>query len=151
LRYVFLLLISIAFCSFAGGYDRKDFNYHSYEASTSIGFYTEKSCDFIIIDHMVSLKDAYESGAIYWDASKKETFANDRSNHVPSCSRVNSSKGAAGPSDFLRRSNNGKGFEYKIVRFCDYVQRYYEVKVRYRLSFKANDIHPIVSCGITQI
>jgi hypothetical protein len=100
---------------------------------------------------MVSLKDAYESGAIYWDASKKETFANDRSNHVPSCSRVNSSKGAAGPSDFLRRSNNGKGFEYKIVRFCDYVQRYYEVKVRYRLSFKANDIHPIVSCGITQI
>jgi hypothetical protein len=38
---------------------------------------------------------------------------------VPSCGRVNSSKGSEGPSDFLRRSRDGRGLEYDIVRFCD--------------------------------
>jgi hypothetical protein len=46
---------------------------------------------------VVSLKDAYESGAASWSDSKKQTFANDRANHVPSCGRVNSSKGSAAP------------------------------------------------------
>jgi len=82
----------------ADGYDRKDFNYRSYKPNTSIGFYTNKTCDFINIDHIVSLKDAYDSGASSWGASRKKAFANDRSNHVPSCGRVNSSKGSEGPS-----------------------------------------------------
>ena len=60
--------------SFAGSYDRKDFNYRSYKPDTSIGFYTNKTCDFINIDHIVSLKDAYESGAASWGASKKKAF-----------------------------------------------------------------------------
>jgi hypothetical protein len=51
-------------------YDRKDFNYQSYKPSTSIGFYTNQTCDFINIDHIVSLKDAYDSGAASWGASK---------------------------------------------------------------------------------
>jgi hypothetical protein len=133
------IAIAIISVSFADGYDRKDFNYRSYKPNTSIGFYTNKACDFINIDHIVSLKDAYESGASSWGASKKKAFANDRSNHVPSCGRVNSSKGSGGPSDFLRRSNDGKGLEYDIVRFCEYVQKYYAVKVKYGLSLVSND------------
>ena len=133
------------------GYDRKDFNFHSYKPNTSTGFYTNQSCDFINIDHVVSLKDAYESGAASWSNSKKESFANDTSNHVPSCGPVNSSKGSAGPSDFLRRSNDGKGLEYEIVRFCEYVQKYYAVKIKYGLSFRYNKIQPFESCGITSI
>ena len=74
---------------------------------------------------------------------------NDRSNHVPSCGRVNSSKGSARPKDFLRRSNDGKGLEYEIVRFCEYVRRYYAVKVRYDLSLADNDSVTFKSCGIT--
>ena len=62
--------------SYADGYDRKDFNYRSYKPNTSIGFYTNKACDFINIDHIVSLKDAYESGAASWSASRKKAFAN---------------------------------------------------------------------------
>ena len=100
----------------AEGYDRKDFNYRSYKPNTAIGFYTGKTCDFINIDHVVSLKDAYESGAASWSDSKKQSFTNDRQNHVPSCGRVNSSKGSAVPKDFLRRSRDGKGLDYKIVR-----------------------------------
>ena len=153
---VFSLIISaialnIVSPAFADSYDRKDFNYRSYKPNTSIGFYTNKACDFINIDHIVSLKDAYESGASSWGASKKKAFANDRSNHVPSCGRVNSSKGSEGPSDFLRRSRDGRGLEYEIVRFCEYVQKYYAVKVKYGLSFKDNETRPFEGCGITPI
>ena len=70
---------------------------------------------------------------------------------MPSCGRVNSSKGSEGPSDFLRRSNDGKGLEYNIVRFCEYVQKYYAVKVKYGLSFIGNEMHPFEGCGITSI
>ena len=143
-----LAIISLAS---ADSYDRKDFSYRSYKPNTSTGFYTGKTCDFINIDHIVSLKDAYESGASSWGASKKKAFANDRSNHVPSCGRVNSSKGSEGPSDFLRRSRDGRGLEYEIVRFCEYVQKYYAVKVKYGLSFKSNKINVFQGCGITSI
>ena len=135
--------------AFADSYDRKDFNYRRYKPNTSIGFYTNKTCDFINIDHIVSLKDAYESGASSWSASRKKAFANDRSNHVPSCGRVNSSKGSEGPSDFLRRSNDGNGLEYEIVKFCEYVQRYYAVKVKYGLSLVSNDKKTFARCGLS--
>ena len=137
--------------SFADSYDRKDFNYRSYKPNTSIGFYTNKACDFINIGHIVSLKDSYDSGAASWGASRKKAFVNDRSNHVPSCGRVNSSKGSEGPSDFLRRSNDGKGLEYEIVRFCEYVQKYYAVKVKYGLSFRGNKTHPFEGRGINSL
>ena len=146
-----IVLLSHAFAAYADSYERKDFNYRSYKPNTSIGFYTNKTCDFINIDHIVSLKDAYESGAASWGASRKKAFANDTSNHVPSCGRVNSSKGSEGPSDFLRRSRDGRGLEYDIVRFCEYVQKYYAVKVKYGLSFKGNKKRPFEGCGITSL
>ena len=133
----------------AGSYNRTDFNYQSYKPSTSIGFYTNQTCDLINIDHIVSLKDAYDSGGASWGAAKNESFANDRSNHVPSCGRVNSSKGSAGPKDFLRRSNDGRGLEYEIVRFCEYVQRYYAVKAEYGLSFEGNDGNTFEQCDVS--
>jgi hypothetical protein len=147
LKLLFLLGCLVPL-SFASSYDRKDFNYRSYKPDIDVGFYTGKTCDFINIDHIVSLKDAYESGASSWSASKKKAFANDRSNHVPSCGRVNSSKGSEGPSDFLRRSNDGRGLEYEIVRFCEYVKKYYAVKVKYELSYISNKAKLFKSCDI---
>ena len=132
------MLLYIASAAYAEGYNRSDFNFHSYKPDTSIGFCTNQSCDFINIDHVVSLKDAYDSGGASWSAIKKESFANDRSNYVPPCGSVNSFKGSAVPSDFLRGSNDGKGLEYKIVRFCEYVEKYYAVKQRYGLSLRGN-------------
>ena len=145
------IVIGTVSLSFADGYDRKDFNYQNYKPNTFIGFYTNKTCDLINIDHIVSLKDAYESGAASWSASRKKGFANDRSNHVPSCGRVNSSKGSEGPSDFLRRSRDGIGLEYEIVRFCEYVQKYYAVKVKHGLSFGSNKKRPFEDCGLTSL
>ena len=148
-----IILASFCLSSFviSDNYERKDFNYRSYKPNTSIGFYTNKTCGFINIDHIVSLKDAYESGAASWGASRKKAFADDTSNHVPSCGRVNSSKGSEGPSDFLRRSRDGRGLEYEIVRFCEYVKKYYAVKIKYGLSFRGNTTHQFKSCGITSI
>ena len=142
-----LILLSLALDSGADSYDRKDFNYRSYKPGTDIGFYTGKACDFINIDHVVSLKDAYESGAASWSDSKKQTFANDRANHVPSCGRVNSSKGSAAPKDFLRRSSDGKGLDYKIVRWCGYVTIYKAVKTQYQLTFANNDRKLLSDCA----
>ena len=142
-----LILLSLALNSGADSYDRKDFNYRSYKPGTDIGFYTGKACDFINIDHVVSLKDAYESGAASWSDSKKQTFANDRANHVPSCGRVNSSKGSAAPRDFLRRSSDGKGLDYKIVRWCEYVTIYKVVKTQYQLTFANNDRKLLSDCA----
>jgi len=138
----------LASASFAEGYDRKDFKYRSYKPNTTIGFYTGKTCDFINIDHVVSLKDAYESGAASWSDSKKQSFANDRRNHAPSCGRVNSSKGSAVPKDFLRRSKDGKGLDYQVVRWCEYVTKYHAVKLAYGLSFIANDKSIFERCDL---
>ena len=132
----------------ASSYSRDGFYFQSYKPNTSIGFYTNQTCDFINIDHVVSLKDAYDSGAASWSTYKKRTFANDKSNHVPSCGRVNSSKGSAGPKDFLRRSNDGRGLEYEIVRFCDYVRKYHAVKIKYGLSFASNHKGTFSDCGV---
>jgi len=132
----------------AGSYNRDSFFYQSYKPNTSIGFYTNQSCNFINIDHIVSLKDAHDSGAASWSTYKKRTFANDKANHVPSCGRVNSSIGSTRPKDFLRRSNDGKGLEYKIVRFCEYVEKYYAVKLEYELSFESNSAETFASCGV---
>lgn len=146
---IFTLSLCLASLSLADGYDRKDFSYRSYKPNISIGFYTNKTCDLINIDHVVSLKDAYDSGASSWGGNKKKAFANDRFNHVPSCGRVNSSKGSAGPKIFLRRSNDGRGLDYKIIEFCNYVKKYYKVKKKYKLSFKNNDDMVFSTCGIS--
>lgn len=129
-------------------YSRDDFNYRSYKPKTSVGFYTGKTCRSINIDHVVSLKDAFESGASSWSEAQKTAFANDRENHVPSCRRVNSSKGSAGPKDFLRRSEDGKGLDYKILDFCGYVLKYHSVKIKYGLSLASNSSNIFNRCGI---
>mgnify|MGYP006864272105 CR=1 FL=1 len=142
---VVLSLLSILPVAFGAGYDRDAFSYRSYKPDSVVGAYTGERCD---IDHVVSLKDAYESGAKYWTDAKKAVFANDLENHLSSCSRVNSSKGSAGPRDFLRRSGDGRGLEYKIIDFCGYVVVYHAVKKKYGLTFNTNDPRLFKNCGL---
>ena len=129
-------------------YDRDDFNYRSYKSITLLGFYTGLACESVDIDHVVSLKDAHESGAYQWSISLKTAFANDRANHVPSCSGVNRSKGSERPKNFLIRSKDGKGVDYKIIDVCGYVAKYHFVKVKYDLSFASNEKNIFKQCGL---
>ena len=133
--------------NYIGKYNRKSFKYKSYPTNTNIGFYTKKRCE-TNIDHVVSLKDAYNSGAKNWNNSLKNKFANDKSNHVPSCRRVNSSKGSSTPTEFLRKSSDGKGMDYKIKPFCSYLKIYYQVKIKYDLSFNNNNRALFLKCSL---
>ena len=128
-------------------YKRSDFNYESYLINREKGFYTGKVCK-TNIDHVVSLKDAFLSGAYAWSAEMKKKFANDKSNHVAACIKINSSKGSATPKHFLRRSNDGKGLDYKIISFCKYLEVYYKTKITYKLSFKNNDPNLFTKCNL---
>jgi hypothetical protein len=149
LAIVFTLFVITQSTYADDGYNRFDFNYKSYKPKTSVGFYTGQVCSAIDIDHVVSLKDAYNTGGASWSLSKKQSFANDKANHVPSCASINRSKSASTPSDFLRKSNDGKGLEYEIVTFCEYVVIYHSVKQKYGLSFDGNRRDTFKKCGIT--
>jgi len=128
-------------------YDRNLYGFESYPTMTSKGFYTGNICN-TSIDHVVSLKDAHVSGAGLWPDEKRIWFANDRLNHVPACTYVNSSKGSSTPGDFVRKSSDGSGAEYTIRSLCAYLGIYYRVKNRYGLTFKNNDPRVFRNCGM---
>ena len=128
-------------------YSRDLYSYLSYTPNRLIGFYTGMKCP-INIDHVVSLKDAHESGGFNWSSSKRARFANDKSNHVPSCKRINSSKGSSTPKDFFRKSNDGRGMDYEIKNRCAYIEIYFKVKKKYNLSFTNNAPEVFAQCGI---
>ena len=128
-------------------FSRDDYDFKSYKAVTDIGFYTQQVCESVHIDHVVSLKDAYVSGANAWSNSLKRQFANDRENHRPACAKVNISKSASIPSDFLRKSNDGKGIDYHIVRLCDYLNTYYKIKEKYHLNTDNNVLELRALCN----
>ncbi len=128
-------------------YDRRDYGYRSYASQSNFGFYTGKPCD-TNIDHVVSLKDAHESGAWLWSFGDKANFANDRANHVSSCVMVNSSKGSSTPSDFVRKAADGKGLDYEITELCEYLKIYHSVKRKYKLSFSDNSSKLFSRCSL---
>ncbi|MBE8182383.1 MAG: hypothetical protein HAW61_02525 [Candidatus Portiera sp.] len=134
-----------------GSYDREEWGYKGFKFSTDIGFYSGQSCSSIDSDHLVSLKDAHESGGCYWGGSQKVQFANDVDNLVPSCARINRSKGASLPHRFIRLAGDGKGVDFQFTgsRKCAYLSRYAAVKKKYQLSFRANNLFAFSSCGIS--
>lgn len=150
IKLVFVIgLVCLASSSYSDNYKRSDFNFQSYKSETNIGFYTGKICDSIDIDHIVSLRDAYDSGAAEWSPSERKSFANDRSNHVQACASVNRSKGASIPRDFLRKSIDGKGKDYALIRFCEYLAKYHTVKIKYQLAFDDNSSELFKKCDIS--
>lgn len=117
-------------------YSRGSFGFHSYKPTTSIGFYTNRLCQ-TEIDHVVSLEDAWISGAKDWSLDKRKIFANDKLNHVPACDYVNRSKRSSSPKDFIRKSEDGLGVEYKILNMCLYLNIYLTVKIKYALKLQS--------------
>lgn len=118
----------------SGAFNRDAWGFRSYKSNVRQGYYTGKTCDAVDIDHVVSLRDAHDSGGAVWPLSRKQTFANDRQNHVPACAAVNRSKGASGPADFFRKASDGRGRDYRIIRKCDYLRKYVSVKAKYALE-----------------
>ena len=68
-------------------YDRKNWKYSSSKARDRLN-----CSDSEEVDHVVALKEAFDSGAYEWPASKKKQFANDPDNQMCLDGGLNSSK-----------------------------------------------------------
>ena len=66
------------------------------------------------IDHIVSLKEAWRSGADEWSTSDKDTFADDMLNLTAVTASSNRSKGAKDASEWLPSEASGKC--YLLIR-----------------------------------
>lgn len=77
------------------------------------------------VDHIVSLKRAWDAGASSWSDEKRECFANDPVNLFVVDDATNQSKGA---KSVLKWLPPNKAFH------CAYVTRYLRVLIRYDLS-----------------
>jgi hypothetical protein len=77
----------------------------------------------IHIDHVVSLKDAWESGANSWPMIRRIQFANDPDNLVATSKANNLSKGAKAPDQWVPKAD-----------LCKYINHYVGVKAKYDLK-----------------
>lgn len=80
------------------------------------------------VDHLVSLRNAWQSGAAGWDDARRQAFANDLRNLQLTAAGVNRGKGDA-PVDAWVPPNRG----YR----CTYAGRWIEVKAAWRLAVTA--------------
>ena len=76
------------------------------------------------IDHMVSLSDAWQTGAQQWDEFTRRNFANDPRNLQATLGWVNQQKGDGDAATWLPPNN-----AYR----CTFVSRIVDVKAAYRL------------------
>jgi hypothetical protein len=93
----------------------------------------------IEVDHVVALKEAWDSGAWAWTASRRKAFANDlgdgRTLRGVSIS-ANESKGDSDPAQWLP----------PLASFrCQYVIWWVDIKVRWRLAVDARERSAIKS------
>jgi len=89
------------------------------------------------IDHMIPLKEAWDSGADQWTAAKRQAFANDLD--LPQAliavsAGSNRSKSARDPSDWLPTNQS---------YICQYIQDWMIVKVKWELSVDQREFNTL--------
>jgi hypothetical protein len=85
------------------------------------------------VDHVVALKEAWDSGAKEWDTPRREAFANDLDDPhslIAVSSSSNQSKGAADPSNWLPDNPDDQ---------CRYIVAWVIVKARWELSMDESE------------
>ncbi len=85
------------------------------------------------VDHVVALKEAWDSGANDWDTARREAFANDLNDPhalIAVSSSSNQSKGAADPSNWLPDNPDDQ---------CRYIVAWVIVKARWELSMDQSE------------
>lgn len=100
------------------------------------------------IDHMVSLKEAWDSGAARWTAADRSRFANDlafASSLVAVTDNVNQSKSDRDPAEWLPAKQR-----------CRYATDWLRVKYRWHLTMDARERRSLSSiligaCGSKQV
>ena len=85
------------------------------------------------IDHLVPLKEAWESGAYGWSASTRKSFANDLAipeSLIAVSASSNRSKSDRDPAQWLPSNQN---------YLCEYTRAWLVVKTRWRLTVDSNE------------
>lgn len=82
------------------------------------------------IDHVIPLSAAAQRGGNGWDAAKKETFANDKSQLLAVSAGENRKKGDDGPADYMPKN---KDFH------CEYSKLWVDTADKYDLTITAKD------------
>ena len=77
------------------------------------------------IDHLVSLKEAHESGGASWSAQKKHQFAQDQENLRAVLASTNRSKQDFDPGEWLPAKKD---------RACTYVRAWVAIKEKWKLT-----------------
>jgi hypothetical protein len=98
--------------------------------------YVRGGYDEVDVDHMVSLSDAWQTGAQYWPAEKRLALANDPLNLQPTAAWVNRQKSDSDAASWLPSN--------KAYR-CEFVARQVAVKQKYRLWVTASEQAAMVS------
>ena len=89
-------------------------------------FSSEKST--IDIDHVVALSNAWQTGAAYFDKTKRSQIANDPLNLLAVDAKLNRQKGDADAATWLPPAKSYR---------CEYVARQIAVKIKYSLWLTA--------------
>lgn len=93
------------------------------------------------IDHVVPLKEAWDSGAHGWDSGTRQRFANDlgfAGSLIAVSASSNRSKGASDPAEWLPPNRS---------YWCVYLVTWVEVKIRWNLSADSSEVAAIRSAG----
>jgi len=97
------------------------------------------------IDHVVSLKSAWVSGADTWTQEQRVAFANDPANLIASDGPTNGSKNAKTAAEWMPSVAGNAAYD------CTYSTKYTEVLVKYNLTATAEDIAALkaglATCG----
>jgi len=129
-----LEILSIEKVGNVGWYSRWDGEWYAGEGGLSAPRFD--------IDHIVSLKEAWQSGADEWSASDKDTFADDMLNLTAVTASSNRSKGAKDASEWLPSEASGK---------CYFLIRVIQVKTKWSLSIDQDEYTALKelteSCG----
>ena len=124
-------------------------------AEAPVGFYTQygvgehELCATLESDHVVSKQEARDRGL---PERRYKEFDSDQENQVQACLSINRSKQDSGPADFLRKSRDGIGKEYKIINWEEYLYIYYTVLHKYDLlrigvAFNGGDLEKLAVTG----
>jgi len=98
--------------------------------------YVRGGFDEVDVDHMVSLSDAWQTGAQYWPYGKRLALANDPLNLQPTAAWVNRQKSDSDAASWLPPNKRYR---------CEFVARQVAVKHKYHLWFTAGERDAIVS------
>lgn len=108
-------------------------------------FYTGEIIDDaakVTLDHIVPLKDAWESGTFKWSRAKLLDWENDQSNLVITSIVTQTSKGNQGIGDWQPDSNGVA---------CEYFNRYSAIKIENGLTFSSDEFDALEDMHETNV